>query len=578
MTETSVESGTTETTGICPLSVLGLTYRYRPDSDAAISDLTFNADSGEIILIAGASGSGKTTLLRCLNGLIPHSYKKGRLEGRIRINGQDPSEMKLAGISRLVGTVLQDPEKQIVSSYVANEVAFGLENLAVPREEMKRRVDESLNHLGILPLRERETFQLSGGEKQKVVVAGTLVLEPDILLLDEPLANLDPASVQDTLALIRKLADEGKTILIIEHRVEDVLRIEPDKVLFLVDGRQRYFGDVAGFERIADPREVKLAAPLIIRRMAEEEHKYTGGDRIAPRPSTNGALLHFEDVGFWYEADQPVLKDVNLTMGAGEVVAILGPNGAGKTTLVKHAIGLLKPKKGRVLVAGKETTAGSVAQTAKAVGYVFQSPSHMLFAPTVEEELAFGPRNLGFEPAEIERSVSAALETVDLVEMAARPPLALSFGQQKRVTIAAIVAMRSRVLVMDEPTAGQDYRHYTEFMDAILHPAEDSPWQDAFESVIFISHDIDLAISYATRVLLVNDGRLVGDGPPHQVLSDRDLLLSCHLRPTSLLELNLQLLPKTGRFMRAELLAPFVKEAGPNGPTALIEGNGNGGR
>ncbi len=577
MTEISVEQGTKESAGPFPLSILGLTYRYRPDSAAAISDLTFNAGAGEIVLIAGASGSGKTTLLRCLNGLIPHSYKKGQLEGRIRIKGQDPSGMKLADISRLVGTVLQDPEKQIVSSYVANEVAFGLENMAVPREEMKRRINESLNHLGILHLRDRETFQLSGGEKQKVVVAGTLVLEPDILLLDEPLANLDPASVQDTLTLIRELADEGKSILIIEHRVEDVLRIKPDKVLFLVDGRQRYFGDVAGFERVADPREVKLAAPLIIRRMAEERLDYTGGELIAPRPSANGALLHFENVGFWYEPNQPVLKSVNLTMGAGEVVAILGPNGAGKTTLVKHAIGLLKPKEGRVLVAGAETTAGSVAQTARAVGYVFQSPSHMLFAPTVAEELAFGPKNLGFDQEEIERSVSAALETVDLVEMAARPPLALSFGQQKRVTIAAIVAMRSRVLVMDEPTAGQDYRHYTEFMGAILHPAEDSPWRNAFESVIFISHDIDLAISYATRVLLVNDGRLVGDGPPHRVLADRELLLSCRLRPTSLLELNLQLLSKTGRFMRAELLAPYLQDSGPDSRTVPAEGNENGG-
>jgi energy-coupling factor transport system ATP-binding protein len=477
--------------------------------------------------------------------------------------GQEPSSLTLAETSQQVGTVLQDPEKQIVASYVANEVAFGLENLGVPRPEIRDRIALVLEHLGIAHLLQRETFHLSGGEKQKVVVAGTLVLEPSILLLDEPLANLDPFSLRETLTLVRRLADEGKTILLIEHRVEDVLKIKPDKVLFLVDGEQRYFGDLEGFRAIADPREVKLTAPLIIKRMREEGIAPVYRETQPPLQSNGRGqvtpLVQFEDISFWYEEpDSPVLQDISFTINPGDVIAILGPNGAGKTTLVKHAIGLLKPKRGQVFVEGIETTTVSVAQVAHTLGYVFQSPSHMLFAPKVWDELAFGPRNLGFDDNTVDRNVTAALEIVDLEEFKDNPPLALSFGQQKRVTIAAVVAMNSRILVMDEPTAGQDFRHYTTFMNAILDPDEDSPWRSAFEASIFITHDLDLAISYANRIVLLSNGRLVADGPPHEVLADRALLNACRLVPTSLLELNLSLLSQTGRFMRAESLATYV--------------------
>jgi energy-coupling factor transport system ATP-binding protein len=232
----------------------------------------------------------------------------------------------------------------------------------------------------------------------------------------------------------------------------------------------------------------------------------------------------------------------------GDVIAILGPNGAGKTTLVKHAIGLLKPRAGSVLIDGRDTHHISVAQIARTLGYVFQSPSHMLFAPTVREELAFGPRNLGHSPQKITEEVQEAIKIVNLDGRENDPPLALSFGQQKRVTIAAILAMRSRILVMDEPTAGQDYENYMDFMDAILG-------LPSFEAIIFITHDVDLAVIYANRVLLVNQGRLVADGPPPQVLDDVERLRSNRLVPTSLLKANLDLFPETGRFLRAEALA-----------------------
>jgi energy-coupling factor transporter ATP-binding protein EcfA2 len=531
-----------------PLVVDNLSFRYRDRGQPSISSISFELGAGQILLVAGSSGCGKTTLARCINGLIPRSYK-GDVTGRILLHGQDVAGWPLARISQAVGTVLQDPERQILGTKVLNEVAFGLENLARPREEILARVDRAMQHLGIGVLRDRETHNLSGGEKQKVALAGVLAMRPSLLILDEPLASLDPASAQETLTLVRRLADEGMAVLLIEHRVEDVLRIRPDGVLFMAEGRVRYQGPVAGLERAVDYREVKLPAEMIIARAARE------APIEFPKPAlTRGTgdvgvpLVCFEGVRFSYEAAASVLHDINLQIHAGEIIAVLGPNGAGKTTLVKHAIGLLKPTAGRVLVQGKDTRELSVAQVATTLGYVFQSPSHMLFAPTVGEELAFGPTNLGHATDLIHKEVQEALKIVNLTGLEADPPLALSFGQQKRVSIAAILAMRSRILVMDEPTAGQDYRNYMSFMDSILS-------MPGFAAVMFITHDVDLAVAYASRVLLVSEGSIAADGPPEVVLADTGLLTRCRLVPTSLLRANLDRLQRSGGFVRAEMLA-----------------------
>ncbi len=530
------------------LSVRELSYRYRTRREYALRDITFDVQRGELVLVAGASGCGKTTLMRTINGLIPRSYKGGELRGSIRILGRDPTPLKLSQISQMVGTVLQDPERQIVGAYVYNDVAFGLENLAVPRPEMVERVDRVLRYLEIRHLWDRETFALSGGEKQKVAVAGTLVMEPDILVLDEPLANLDPASVDEALRLIRQLVDGGKTVLLIEHRVEDVLSIHPDKALFLEQGEQVYYGDVEGFLRVVNPLDVKLPAEVAIERMKTLDLPPPPPRR--ERREGEEPLAVMEDVSFGYVPEREVLHHIDFAVYPGDVIAILGPNGAGKTTLVRHLIGLEKPHQGRVLVEGRDTRDMSVAQIAHTVGFVFQNPSHMLFAPTVWEELAFGPRNLGFDEERVARNVERSLEIMDLKDYADVSPLALSYGQQRRVGIGAILAMESKILVMDEPTAGQDYRHYIQFMDAIL--------QLPFESIIFITHDLDLAVRYANRVVLVADGRIVADGAPEEVLADEDRLRRCRLRPTSLLRLNMAQLPRLGRFAPLELLARMV--------------------
>lgn len=531
-----------------PLSIQDVTFRYRIRETTAINHLSFDLHQGELLLIAGASGCGKTTLMRCVNGLIPRSYS-GEFSGAITIFGEDARSMRMSKLSQKVGTILQDPELQVVGSYVINEVAFGLENLGLARRDILKRIDEILDYLGILHLRDRETFGLSGGEKQLVALAGVLAMRPSILLLDEPLASLDPASAYDALMLFRHLADEGVSIMLVEHRVADVMQIGPDNVLYMDEGEQVYYGDTDGLMDIADYHKIKLPAPIAMQRA-----------KLDPAPVFNPVLtkmngkplLTMEDVDFRYDASLPtVLHDVNFTINQGDIVAILGPNGAGKTTLVKHALGLLKPTGGKVLLEGKDTNSISVAQAAHTIGYVFQSPSQMLFAPTVKEELSFGPKNLRFAPEDIEKNVDWALNVVNMTEYLDSPPLALSFGQQKRISIAAVLAMRSRIMMMDEPTAGQDYWNYMVFMDAILQ-------MPGFDAIIFITHDLDLAVSYANRIVLMHEGRIAGDGPPEEILLDYDLLRRCRVLPTSLLDLNVELLPKSGRFMRAELLAHVV--------------------
>ena len=530
-----------------PLIIENLTFQYRRRSEPAIDKINFSVQPGQVMLIAGSSGCGKTTLMRCINGLIPHTYQ-GEMSGDIRLFGKSVTGLGLADISQTVGTLLQDPERQILGSYVINEVAFGLESLGISRVEIIPRVEKTLDRLGILHLRDRETFGTSGGEKQKIALAGVLTMEPKILLLDEPLASLDPVSAQEALQVFRQLADDGITVIIVEHRVEDVLSIHPDVFMYLEEGKVAYIGDTDGLMDVVDYRRIKLPARIVLER-ARGDPAPVFVPAANSRSEIEMELVRFEEVHFRYHEDDPeVLKGLNFSVNAGDVIAVLGHNGSGKTTMVKHALGLLKPTEGRVLLEGQETRKMTVAQAAHTVGYVFQSPSQMLFAPTVREELSFGPKNLGFPVDTISQNVDWAIETVNLKSEMDMPPLALSFGQQKRISIAAILAMRSRILMMDEPTAGQDYWNYQAFMDAILQ-------MPGFDAVIFITHDVDLAVIYANRILLVYRGEIAADGKPQEVLKDEKLLRSCRVLPTSLLKLNLEYLPMTGRFYRAETLA-----------------------
>ena len=542
-----------------PLVIENLSFQYRTRPEKAIENISFELKPGELLLIAGSSGCGKTTLARCINGLIPRSYK-GERAGKLLLHGRDVSEMKIADVAQTVGTLLQDPERQIVASNVYNEVAFGPENLGLPREEILARVDAAMKRLRIEYLLERETFNLSGGEKQKVALAGLLSMNPSILLLDEPLASLDPASAHEALEVFRSLADEGKTVVLIEHRVEDAIFAKPDRLLYMEAGQVKYLGAIDSLPTAINHREVKLPAEWVVKRV-RQAGKMPARVEPAAQEARGEALVAFENVDFRYSDETPlILQNVNLQINRGDLVAVLGPNGAGKSTLVKHAIGLLKPTSGRVLVEGKDTKSMSVAQIAHSLGFVFQSPTHMLFAPTVREELEFGPKNLELDSLSIPRLVSESLATMNLKGLEEYPPLGLSFGQQKRTTIAAVLAMQSKIMIMDEPTAGQDYSNYTHFMDAMCKPANGrkSLVAENFAATLFITHDVDLAVTYANRVVLFGDKHIVADGKPEVVLKDFDLLTKYRVRPTSLLRMNLNLLSKTKRFLTAEALAAYA--------------------
>jgi energy-coupling factor transport system ATP-binding protein len=542
-----------------PLVIENLSFKYRTRPEIAIQNISVEMKQGELLLIAGSSGCGKTTLARCINGLIPRSYR-GERSGKVLLHGKEVAELQIAEMAQTVGTLLQDPERQIVASNVYNEIAFGPENLGLPRDEIVNRVEEALERLNMGYLRERETFNLSGGEKQKVALAGLLALNPSILLLDEPLASLDPSSAHEALEVFRSLADEGKTVILIEHRVEDAIQIKPDRLLYMENGQVKYLGPIHDLPPQIDHKLVKLPAEWVVQRVRDGKEAIAASSRHDAQPGSE-PLVVFENVDFQYNDESPlILENVNLQIHRGDLIAVLGPNGAGKSTLVKHAIGLLKPTRGRVLVNGEDTRKVSVAQIAKTLGYVFQSPTHMLYAPTVREELEFGPKNLGFEAADIKTAITESLNTVNLNGLDEYPPLALSFGQQKRTTIAAVLAMRSKIMVLDEPTAGQDFANYSRFMDALCHTSNgrESLLSANFAATLFITHDLDLAVTYANRVLLFGDRHVVADGKPEEVLKDVDLLLKYRVRPTSLLRLNLDLLAQTKRFLPAESLAQFV--------------------
>jgi energy-coupling factor transport system ATP-binding protein len=427
---------------------------------------------GEITLIAGGSGSGKTTLIRAINGLIPLAYKEGTLQGDIRCFGESTRGMSLAQIGRRVATVMQDPEKQIVASKVVNELAFGLENLGMAPDEIRARIDAVVHELRIEHLLQRDTHTLSGGERQRVVIAGALAVRPQAILLDEPLAALDPPSARAALELFDELARTGAIVALVEHRVRDVLSVaRPDRCVAMSDGAIVFTGAGAAIQTWIGP------APEVV--------------SLAPAR----------------QRDAPAL------------LSLMGPNGAGKSTWCRLAIGLNRPQSGAVFVDGRDNAGRTTAEIVRTVGYAFQNPAMTLFANTLRDELLFGPRNIGLDDDSALRNVQQALAIVDLPDLdLARSPFSLSYGQQKRVALAGVLAMRPRVLLMDEPTAGLDEKTAAHMMRA-LFSAEGRP-----EAIVMVTHDPRLARRYANRVLLLNDGAIVADGAPGEILDDVEAL------------------------------------------------------
>jgi energy-coupling factor transport system ATP-binding protein len=436
---------------------------------------------------------------------------------------------------------------------VESELAFGPENMGIPRAEIRDRIREVAGRAGIEPILGRETAALSGGERQLLAMAGILMMQPRLYVVDEPLANLDPATAERLLDVLRDLADHGDAIVIVEHRVEEALKLRPDLVLYLEEGRQRYLGPVEGFLAIADPEAVKLPFDVVLERvraMGEPSPEPAPASAPTDDASDGPPRLEFRGVRAAI-GDHEILHGVDARLGPDEVVAVLGPNGSGKTTLFRTAMHLLGITDGTVLVDGTSIAERTTAELATEFGYVFQSPSQMLFSRTVEEELLFGPRNLGHDPAGFEALVDDCLQRTSLdglEDIRARPPLALSFGQQKRLALAIALALRPSTLVLDEPSAGQDHRTAGAFMREVLAIP-------GLRSLYLVTHDVDLALTHADRILLFREGRVVADGAPIDVIADAERWRACNLRVTSLMQANIHRGTAGDGFLDAEALA-----------------------
>lgn len=539
------------------IDVSDASVRYRSTGRQVLHEVGLSVREGDFALVSGPSGCGKSTLLRLLNGLVPHAYR-AEVTGRVHVGGKPVAEQSIRQLSTVVGTLLQDPHKQIVGTTVFTELAFGPENLGLPRAEIRERIDEVVARIGIGHLLHRPTAELSGGELQIVAFAGVLVMRPQVVVVDEPLANLDPAASLRLLGELRAFVDGGGAAVVVEHRVEEMLEFAPTQVLYLEDGRARYTGGVGGFLREAPVAHVKLPFEALVARAAELPRP---ADLPATPDEGGPARLEYDHATLGY-GTRTVLREVGLSLRAHERVAILGPNGAGKSTLLRAAVRLLDPSAGQVRVDGEPIGERSVLSLATTFGYVFQNPGQALFSATVEAELAFGPRNLGWPPEKIAEVSREALDTMLLLQepdILQRPPHTLSYGQQRRLTVALALAMRPKTLILDEPTAGQDLHTTATFMERVLA---------ALGSVYFITHDVDLALTSADRIVIVDGGRIVADASPAELAHQERVWAGSGLRETSLLRAIRDRLPERGPIPHPFHLArtPLHPKEGLNPP------------
>ncbi|ATP38858.1 heme ABC transporter ATP-binding protein [Solibacillus sp. R5-41] len=530
------------------------TFQYDSQQKPTLQNIDLTIYEGEKICIVGPSGSGKSTLAHCLNGLIPERYN-GKYTGKLDIIGKPATSFSLFEQSKKIGTVLQDTDSQFIGLTVAEDIAFALENDMIPQQQMKEMVMHAAKQVEIEAHLQHQIFELSGGQKQRTAMAGVLVNDVDILLFDEPLANLDPATGKSAMALIERLHEETqKTIILVEHRLEDVLSQPIDRIILINNG-----------EIIADLSPAKLLQtnllaendirePLYIRLL-----KYAGVDistlnhldtlqqldieayqteisnwlqleskQSLAQPNYE-EVLRLQDVTFTYsKAKKPTLRNIDFSVQAGEFISIVGTNGAGKSTLAKCICGFEKVKQGKVLINGADAKKDSLKLRAEKVGFVLQNPNQMFSQPKIFDEVAFGLRQRNVDEAEIEVSVLKILKVCGLYPFRNWPISALSYGQKRRVAIAAILVLNPSIIILDEPTAGQDYKHAKELMEFLQSLTKNGT------TVIVITHDMHLMSEYTNRTIVVHDGQLIADKKPSQVLTNLSLVAQANLKESSL--------------------------------------------
>lgn len=553
------------------ISCRNLGFQYESQKQPTLKEINVDIYEGEKILILGPSGSGKSTFANLINGLCPHAFK-GTITGELEIMGRDVRKESIFSLSTLVGTVLQDTDGQFIGLSVAEDIAFALENDAVPEAEMRERVNHWAKQVMLEPLLSHRPQALSGGQKQRVSMAGVLIDEVPVLLFDEPLANLDPATGQEAIALIDELQRKGNaTVLIIEHRLEDVLYREVDRILLFEEGALT--ADLtpdellrSGLLRKAGIREPlyltalryagatlsELRHPADVRRVDGEG--LSGRllawqeEQPAERPLPEGKeLLRAEGLTFSYELQgKPVLRDLSLTICEGEMISIVGQNGAGKSTLSKAICGFLNTLQGKLFFEGEDMASMSVKERADHIGYVMQNPNQMISKAMIYDEVALGLRLRGVPEEEIRERVMETLRICGLYAFRSWPVSALSFGQKKRVSIAAILVLRPKLLLLDEPTAGQDFRNYTRMMDFLLSINR------LGITVVMITHDMHLMLEYTRRAIVMASGRILADTDPAKVLTEPSLVQEAALKETSLFTLAHRMgLPDAYHFTRS---------------------------
>lgn len=532
------------------------TFQYFSQAHPTLKNINLKIYPGEKVLIVGPSGSGKSTLGHCLNGLIPFSYK-GEIGGSLKINDLESKEQNIFKLSKMVGTVLQDSDGQFVGITVGEDIAFALENDCIPTEEMKERVKKVAKLVDMENWLASSPYELSGGQKQRTALGGVMIDDVDILLFDEPLANLDPATGKSAIEIIDDIHKQSnKTIVIIEHRLEDVLHRDVDRIILVHDGgiladmRPDEFlsTSILTDNGIREPLYVtalKYAGVNITEEMRpghidtltlneEEKSKVSAWHKSIVKNTSEDdrpSILRLENISFSYDGVRNILNDVTLDVKKGEMVSIVGKNGAGKSTLSKVICGFIKEDCGKIFYDGKDISSKSIKERAENIGIVMQNPNQMISKAMIFDEVALGLRLRGVSEEEITERVEKVLKICGLAPFKSWPISALSYGQKKRVTIASILVLDPKVLILDEPTAGQDYRHYSEIMEFLKELNAEGV------TIIMITHDMHLMLEYTPRAIAIAGGRKIEDAPSSVILTNDDVINEANLKETSLYNL-----------------------------------------
>lgn len=531
-------------------------FQYTAQAEPTLYDINLNIHKGEKVLIAGPSGCGKSTLAHCINGLVPNSYP-GKITGRLTVGGVDAQTLGLFGLSKVVGTVLQDSDSQFIGLTVAEDIAFALENDCVPTDQMHRQVEQIADLVDVKGVLGHAPHEISGGQKQRVGLGGVMVSHVDVLLFDEPLANLDPATGKQAIVLIDEIQKRtGCAVIIIEHRLEDVLYRPVDRIVLMADGRIVYDADpdrllcedllhkrgireplyvtalkYAGVTLTPDMRPSYLPELSLSPGQKRQVHDWFSSQPPIEAQTEQPVLLRAENIDFTYEGGHHALRGISAVVHKGEMLSIVGTNGAGKSTFSKIICGFEKPQSGILELSGTDLGTLSIKERADHIGYVMQNPNQMISKTQIYDEVALGLRNRGVSEEEIRPRVEQTLKICGLYPFRNWPVSALSYGQKKRVTIASILVLKPEMILLDEPTAGQDLKHYTEIMDFL------SELNRQGVTVVLITHDMHLMLEYTPRAIVFNGGRVIADRSAAEVLNSPEIVEAAHLKETSLYHL-----------------------------------------